>query len=150
MQRAHAFEALNDFESAMDAYRLAHALAPHNDTYVYFSRECNQKQVDFILAPFQMRARDFSRIIETKWRGEKAMFPWDNDSSMANPFSDAKTGSVLRLVQRAIQERLFGINHNPPARQFLQNVLKSTAEHNSTSHDLVDAVFSDFSFSAND
>jgi hypothetical protein len=150
VQRAHAFEALNGFENAMAAYGFAHKLAPHNDTYVFFSRECSRMHIDSILTPFHMRAPAFTRIVEKKWRGENATFPWEDDPRIGNPLNDASSGPVLRAVQFAIQERLSGKNHNAPAQQFLIDFLKSTPEDNCKSYDLVDAVFSDCSFTSKD
>jgi hypothetical protein len=40
-QRAHAFEAQEKFELAMNAYLYTSLLAPHNDIHRFFSKQCS-------------------------------------------------------------------------------------------------------------
>jgi hypothetical protein len=150
VQRAHAFEARNSFEIAMDAYRYACMLAPQNDMYVYFLRECSQKQVDSILPPFHLRAQEISKVVEKKLRGELTFFPREADCRIENRCSDRTSGPVLRAVQAELIERLSGKQINPSAMQFMTDTPKAADINDSRSHDSADAIFSDVSFSAND
>jgi hypothetical protein len=148
-QRAYAFEAQEKFELAMNAYLYANLLAPHNDNYLFFSKQCSGKQVDFLLRPWQMSYYEFTCIVERKWRGQAATFPWEDGRAKSNPFHVSSIGPTLYAVQHAVEERLAGRNKKPPAMRFALDCAKPIEQETAESHDIVDAVFSDLSFSDN-
>jgi hypothetical protein len=150
VQRGHALEAFGMFTEAMAAYTAAFRLAPHNDMYIYFSKECNRKQLDHVLAPWQLTGQQYCAIIEKRLTGRNVPFPWEAfqgaSSPNANPLLDPKTGPILVAAQQAVVARITGLAKLPRA---MQHVLQSEApkppqvEVNSPTTEVLDQVFSD-------
>lgn len=138
VQRAHALEAREEFDAALLTYYHAVRFAPHNDTYVYFSKECNRKQVDSVLSPWRITAREYCSIIERRLRGDNVLLPWEvvNDTAgkVGFPLNDPYASKVLHQTHEAVVSR---VARSMPILQSPQTTPK-TLSPNAT-----DAVFSD-------
>jgi hypothetical protein len=104
-QRGHAFEAHESFDEAMTAYVTASQLAPHVDTYLYFSEECDRRHLDHILKAWDMTASDYRRLVEKQIRGQAIEFPWaEHNSPLRNP----QTRDVLLAAAHVVSEQMEG------------------------------------------
>jgi hypothetical protein len=150
VQRGHALGAHEMFTEAMAAYTAAFKLAPHNDMYIYFGRECNRKQLDHALAPWQLTGQQYCAIIEKRLTGQEVPFPWETSRvasiERASPFSDPTIAPILLAAQQAVVARLNGFAKLPRA---VQRMLQSKsaepprATTDSATTAALDQVFSD-------
>lgn len=123
VQRGHALEAHEMFADAMAAYCAAIQFAPHNDCYVFFSKQCSQRQLDRLLAPWGLNAQQYCRIVERRLTGTRIPFPWETSDGKpipnANPFCDPTAGAVLMAAQQAVIARLAGVRPQSKAMQYV-------------------------------
>lgn len=121
VQRAFAFEAHEMYGEAMSAFAAAVKLAPHNDEHVMLSKQCNQKQLNKILAPWGINASQFCDVVQRRFTGAKVLYPWDLSSGRpnpeANPFLNPLDAAVLNATIQVVLGRLHGVNQVPVAWQ---------------------------------
>ena len=137
------------FTEAMAAYTAAFKLAPDNDVYIYFSKECNRKQLDHVLAPWRLTGQQYCAIVEKRLSAHKVPFPWETfqgaSSSNADPLLDPTTGPILAAAQQAVAARVTGFAKLPRAMQHLlqsEPARPPQAAVNSPTGDVLDQVFS--------
>jgi hypothetical protein len=120
VQRAHAFEAYELFAEAWNSYAAACSLAPHNDAYQHFAKECNRIHMDHVLKPWGITAQQYCGTVEQRLMGVKVPFPWETDDgkpiSNNDPFSNPEVASVLMNAQRAVAARLHSTGRLTAAR----------------------------------
>ncbi len=123
IQRAQVFEAHRMYGPAWATYAAACRLAPHNDVYAWFAKECNQQHLDAVLAPWDLTGQQFCHMIELRLRGRRARFPWEPrrrrraerfQTDVDTPYVDPKTAAVLKMAEQAVRMRLLANLSRPP------------------------------------
>ncbi|TWU12656.1 hypothetical protein CA54_14800 [Symmachiella macrocystis] len=123
VQRAQVFEAHRMFEPAWAAYAAACRLAPHNDIYAFFAKECNRQHLDAVLKEWGLTGQQFCRTIELRLRGRRVRFPWEPrrnrraerfQTAAGTPYADAKSAAILKLAEQAIRMRVLGSRSRSP------------------------------------